>query len=208
MVRIKQGMILLRQALMADYKNYDAAWRLAMFNYYLGSHTNDNNERDKAFREGIENGRLAVKLQSDEPEGHFWLGANYGGSAQTGILAGLSAIEDIKNEMETVIRLDKTYQGASAYLVLGQVYLEAPKLFGGDLNKAVDVLEKGIKVEPDNSLLRLQMARAYLAVKREKDARQQLNYILNMKPDPNYLPEYKESVEQAHQLLDKLSPQK
>jgi tetratricopeptide (TPR) repeat protein len=196
--------ILLNQALTADYKNYDAAWRLAKFNYYLGAHTKEQNERDKSFRDGMEAGKVAVRLQPEKPDGHFWLGANYGGSARTGVLAGLSAIEDIRREMETVIRLDKNYQGASAYLVLGQVYLEAPRMFGGDVGRAVELLEEGVKLEKENAPLRVQLARAYLAAKREDDARRQLNYIFSMKPDENYLPEYDEAVAEARELMDKI----
>ena len=42
------------------------------------------------------------------------------------------------------------------------------------------------------------------AVGRTADARQQLNAILSMAPDPNYLPELKEAQTQARQMLDKI----
>src|SRR5258708_7415889 len=51
--RLQQGIVLLRQAITADPGNYDAAWRLAKFNYYTATHT-DGSERDNAFRAGIE----------------------------------------------------------------------------------------------------------------------------------------------------------
>lgn len=37
-----------------------------------------------------------------------------------------------------------------------------------------------------------------------EDARQQLNAILSMTPDPNYLPELREAQTQARQLADKM----
>ncbi len=130
LVRVRQGIILLRQPLITDPGDYDAAWRLAKFNYYLATHTDNRDERDKAFREGIEAGKAAVKLQGGKTDGHFWLGANYGGSAQSSTLAGLATVDDIRGEMETVLRLDEGYQGGSTYMVLGLVYLQAPKLVG------------------------------------------------------------------------------
>lgn len=199
---VRRGIILLRQARTSDFGNYEASWKLAEFNYYLGDNASDTTERDKALRDGIEAGKEAVKLQPEKPEGHFWLGANYGGSAQANTLAGLSSIEDIRNEMETVLRLDEGYQEGSAYMALGQLYLDAPKMLGGDPLKAVQVLEKGQRYGEDNSFYRLQLARAYLAVKRKDDARKQLNAIINMKPDPEFMPEYKKSVEEARKLLD------
>src|SRR3954471_21938906 len=110
LVKVRLGIVSLRQAQADDAGNYDLAWRLAKFNYYLGAHTPDRSEQDKAFREGIDAGKLAVKLQDGKPEGHFWLGANYGGSAQASTLAGLSEINDIKGEMDAVIKIDEGFQ--------------------------------------------------------------------------------------------------
>jgi len=56
--KVRLGVALLRQARIADYGNYEAAWKLAKFDYYLGAHTSDERERDTAFREGIDSGRL------------------------------------------------------------------------------------------------------------------------------------------------------
>jgi tetratricopeptide (TPR) repeat protein len=202
LVRVRQGIISLNQPLITDPSNYDAAWRLAKFNYYLATHTDNSDERDKAFREGIEAGKVAVKSQAGKPEGHFWLGANYGAAAQTSAIAGLATVDDIRNEMETVLRLDEGYQDGSAYMVLGLVYLEAPKLVGGDPQKAVEEMEKGLRFGETNAFLRLHLAEAYLKVGRTADARQQLNSIISMKPDQNYLPEYKEAVSEARKLLE------
>lgn len=203
LMRLRQGIILLRQARTVDPANYDASWRFAKFNYYLATHTDNSDERDKAFREGIEAGKVAVKLQDGKPDGHFWLGANYGGSAESSTLAGLATVGDIRSEMETVLRLDEGYQNGSAYMVLGLVYLEAPRMVGGDPQKAVEEMEKGLRFGKSNAFLQLHLAEAYLKVGRKADARQQLNAIISMTPDQNYLPEYKEAVTEAHKLLEK-----
>src|SRR3954468_18695161 len=78
LVKIRQAIVALRQAQADDQANYDIAWRLAKFNYQLGAHSDNATEQDKAFHEGLDAGNLAVKLQGSKPEGHFWLGANYG----------------------------------------------------------------------------------------------------------------------------------
>ena len=200
--RVRQGVILLRLAHTDDPANYEAAWRLSKFDYYLATHTTGE-ERDKAFREGMEAGKDAVRLQNNSPDGHFWLGANYGGSLETGGVAGLATVNDVRNEMETVLKLDEAYQDGSAYMVLGLVDLKAPKLLGGDPQKAVVEMEKGLRFGGTNAFLRLHLAEAYLAVKRPEDARKQLEAIINMTPDPNYLPEYREAETEARKLLDK-----
>lgn len=204
LVKVRQAIVVLRQGQAGDPSNYDLAWRLAKFNYYLGAHSDNSAEQDRAFREGLDAGQLAVKLQDGKPEGHFWLGANYGGRAQISTLSGLSELEDIKREMETVLKIDERFQSGSAYMVLGQVYLEAPRLLGGDVPKAIDYLEKGIKVGPDNALMRVRLAQAYVAANRNAEATKQLNELMNMKPVSGYEPEYNEAVALAQKLREKI----
>jgi Tfp pilus assembly protein PilF len=203
LIKLRQAIILLRQAVTVEPDNYDASWRLAKFNYYLATHTDNSDERDKAFRDGIEAGKTAVELQGGKPDGHFWLGATYGAAAQTSSIAGLATVDDIRNEMETVLRLDEGYQGGSAYMALGLVDLQAPPFMGGDPHKAVDEMEKGLRFGKANAFLQLHLAEAYLKVGRKADARQQLNAIISMTPDQNYLPEYKEAAGEARKLLEK-----
>ena len=204
LVKVRQGVVALRQAQAEDQANYELAWRLAKFNYYLGAHSPEPTERDKAFHDGIEAGKLAVGLQDGKPDGHFWLGANYGGKAQTSMLSGLSEIDDIKHEMETVLKLDEGYQSGSAYMVLGRVYLEAPGFLGGDTQKAIAYLEKGLRLGPDNSLLRAHLAEAYVEAHRNDDARKQIDALLVMKPAAGYEPEHEEAVARVRKLLEKI----
>ncbi len=204
LAKLRAGIATLRQALTKDPGNFEAAWQLAKFNYYLASHTQDSTERDNAFQEGIEAGKKAVELQSVKPDGHFWLGANYGGAAERSSIQGLATVNDIKTEMETVLKLNEGYQDGSAYMVLGLVYLNAPFVAGGDPNKAVELMEKGLAFGEPNAFLHLHLAEAYAKVGRKDDARKQLETILSMTPDQNYLPEYKEASDQAHKLMDQL----
>ena len=203
-MKVRQGLVLLRQAMTSQPTDYEIAWRLAKFNYYLGAHTSDGTEKENAFDDGIEAGKLAVKLNNDRPEGHFWLAANYGANAEISTLAGLTDIEDIKREMGAVLKIDERYEGGSAYLGLGQVYLKAPKIFGGDVQKAIEYLEKGLKVAPNNGLMRLRLAQAYAAANRDKDARDELKMLFENKPTPGYEPEYNDAVKEGRVLQEKL----
>jgi tetratricopeptide (TPR) repeat protein len=203
-VKPRQGLIILRQALARDPTNYEVAWRLAKFNYYVGTHISGEAEKEKSFQDGIEAGKLAIKFNDSKPEGHFWLGANYGGNAEISTLAGLSDIEDIKHEMETVLKIDQAYEGGSAYMALGQIYMKAPRIFGGDLSKAIDYLEKGIKVGPNNGLMRLRLAQAYADAHRNEDARKQLEILMGITPTPGYEPEYNDAVREARELQEKI----
>lgn len=204
LVRVRQAIVSLRQARADDQTNYELAWRLAKFNYYLGAHSDNSTEQDKAFHEGLEAGNLAVKLQDGKPEGHFWLGANYGGRAQISTLSGLSELEDIKREMEAVLKIDEKFQSASAYMVLGQVYCQAPRMLGGDVQKAIEYLEKGTKLAPDNALMRVRLAQAYAAANRNGDAKKVIDDLFAMKAVPGYEPEYNDAIAEARKLQEKI----
>ena len=194
----------LRQAHAADYGNYEAAWKLSRAAFYVADRTDIDTERDNMFREGTEAGKAAVALQPNRPDGHFWLGANYGGNAAHSTLSNLSSFTDIKTEMETVLKLDESYQGYSAYLGLGRLYLGAPKVLGGDIGKAIEYLEKGVKLNPNNSVMRYYLAEAYETNNRDADAKKQIEAILTMTPDPKFIAEHKDTVEKAKKLQVKL----
>jgi hypothetical protein len=204
LVKVRQAIVALRQAQADDSTNYDLAWRLAKYNYYLGAHSSVAEEQWKSFRDGIEAGKLAVQIQDNKPEGHFWLGANYGGNAKISTLAGLAAVEDIKGEMETVLKIDEKYEAGSAYLGLGQLYLESPRVLGGDVSKAISYLEKGIKIGPQNDLMRAKLAAAYAEAHRNEDARKQIETIISTKPSPDYQPEYDEALAEAKKIQEKI----
>ncbi len=194
----------LRQARTADYGNYEAAWKLARAAFYVGDHTDVKSERTDMFREGTEAGKAAVQLQPDKPDGHFWLGANYGGAAAHSTIANLSSFQDIKGEMETVLKLDEGYQGHSVYLGLGRLYLQAPRVFGGDTQKAIQYLEKGVKLNPNHSLMRFHLAEAYAEDNREAEAKKQIEAMTAITPDPKYTAEHKDALEKGKKLLDKI----
>ncbi|HEY3581489.1 MAG TPA: tetratricopeptide repeat protein [Pyrinomonadaceae bacterium] len=194
----------LRQARTADYGNYEAAWKLSRAAFYVGDHTDNNSERDDMFREGIEAGKNAVTLQPNKADGHFWLGANYGGSAAHSTLAGLSSFRDIKNEMDAVLKIDESYEGYSTYLGLGRLYLEAPTVLGGDSKQAIAYLEKGLKMNPNHTMMRAELAQAYIATNRPAEAKKEIQIILSATPDPKYAPEHKDALAKAQKLQQKL----
>ena len=204
MTKARTAVSVLRQAHAADYGNYEAAWKLARAAFFVGDRTDIDSERDDMFREGTMAGKAAVQLQPNKPEGHFWLGANYGGSAAHSTLANLSSFQDIKGEMDAVLKLDEGYQGYSAYVGLGRLYLQAPKVLGGDIGKAIEYLEKGVKLNPNNTIMRFHLAEAYVANNRNADAKKQIETIIATTPDPKYIAEHKMAVEKAKKLLEEI----
>ena len=58
----REAVAMIRRARMSDYGNYEVAWKLSKYNYYLGEHEADEKAKLDAFREGIAAGRDAEHI--------------------------------------------------------------------------------------------------------------------------------------------------
>src|SRR6202163_4601298 len=129
---------------------FDAAWKLARADYWLGGHARES-ERRAFFEGGIDAGRRAVALQPNRPEGHFWVAANMGALAESyGLRQGLKYRKPIKEELETVLRLDPRFQQGSADRALGRWYFKVPSLFGGSHKDAEAHLRASLTYNPNS----------------------------------------------------------
>ena len=200
--KLREAVKLLEQIRNPDARNFETEWKFAKYNYFLGKQTTDEKESEKAFEDGANAGRIASRVETRKPDGYFWFGANLGEQAKKSpVTVGIKSVGDIREAMNKVIEIQPDYQGASAYDALGQLEL-ATRLTTGKTEKAVEYLEKGVEIENNNTYLRLHLAEAYLALDRKADAKKQLEYLLQMKPSPDYAVEYKETVEAAKKLLE------
>jgi len=184
-----------------DNRNYQVEWTFAKYNYFLGKFSSNEDEAETALGVGRDAGKIATRVDPQKPDGYFWYGANLGElSKRSPITVGLQSVGEIKEAMNKVIEIQPDYQAGSAYDALAQVEL-ATRLKGGDAQKAVELLEKAQQIAPENSNIRLHLGEAYLAVKRDADARKELDYVLQMKPNPEFMPEYRECVDKAKKLI-------
>ena len=141
-------------------------------------------------------------MDPNKPDGHFWYGANLGAQAnENPLTVGVTSVNAIRDAMQKVIELQPDYEMASAYDVLGQLEL-GTRMIGGSAEKAVELFEKGIELEKFNGETRIHLAEAFLTLNKNAEARKQLEYVLQMKPNPAYLPEYAQQVEKAKKLLE------
>ena len=109
-----------------DNRNFEVEWKFAKFNYFLGKHTTDEKESEKAFEDGVQAGRIASRVEPNKPDGYFWYGANLGEQAKKSpVTVGIKSIDDIREAMNKVIEIQPDYQAASAYDALAQIELKA-----------------------------------------------------------------------------------
>jgi tetratricopeptide (TPR) repeat protein len=200
--KAKEGLAKYQDALLQQEDAYGVYWRMARIEYWIGDHTADKDEKKKIFGMGIYHARKAVALGPDRPEGHYWLGVNYGvyGEAK-GILKSLSLVKPIKEEMNRVLAIDPKFDDGGADRVLGRVYFELPGFFGGDKKKSLDHLLKSKEMGPQVGLTRIYLADTYLALKDIQKAREELEFVMAMEPDPKLIPETAEEKVMAKERL-------
>ncbi len=203
LANVSRGIALLRGAVAVNPQDYESWWRLAKFYNFWARHA-PYSEKMKLLRQGVEAGRKAAGLRPSGVEGHFWLGVNYGLMAEDGgLIEGLRLIDTIRHEMQAVMKLDADYEDGSALRNLARVDYRAPFFKGGDKRRSIQLLEECQKKYPDDSFTMLYLADSYLAVGRRAEARDLLERILRLCPDPDYGPELADNQAEARAALSK-----
>jgi tetratricopeptide (TPR) repeat protein len=188
--KAKEALAKYQSALVAKDDAYGVYWRMARVEYWIGDHTADNNEKKRIFEMGIYHAKKAVALGPERVEGHYWLGVSYGSYGEAkGILKSLSLVKPIKEEMNKVLSIQPEYDNGGADLVLGRMYYKLPGIFGGDNKKSLEHLLKSKELGPRVGLTRVFLADTYLALKNVAKAREELEFVIAMEPDPDLIPE-------------------
>lgn len=193
------------QILAADPKNYEAAWKASQACKYLGDKY-PNDQRLPVLERGEKFAKQAIEIDPDASEGHFWLGVSWGRiGEERGILNSLFLVGPIKDEMEKVLKIDPKHDGA--HHVLGVLYRKAPgwPLSSGDINKAEEHALLAVEYGPNRTLNHLGLAEVYIARDKNKEAKQELLTVINLPPDPERIPEGKDDMARAADLLKEVN---
>lgn len=202
--RDKQSLAMVERLLTSDGNNYQYLWRLARATYFVGDSA-AKSEKVRFFERGVDAGQRAVAREPNAAEGHFWLGVCYGGLAEEkGALKALSLVKKIRAEMETVLRLNDRYHEGNAYLALGEMDRQLPRIVGGSVKRSITTLEQGVRVAPNNLEMKFALANSYQEAGRKDEARQQLQDILGRQINPARAKTERDIQEKSRKLLSKL----
>jgi hypothetical protein len=192
--------------LAANPGNFDAAWKLARVSYWLGGHGGDA-ERRKDLERGIDAARKATALQPNRPEGHFWVAANMGALAESfGVRQGLKYRKPIKEELETVLRLEPGFMEGSADRALGRWYFKVPRLFGGDRTLSETHLRRSLTYKPDSTVSHFFLGELFVDEKRTAEARAEFQKVVDAPLSREFAPEDQEYKDKAKKILPTLRP--
>ncbi len=187
-----------------DERNYEVEWKFAKYSYFLGKIEPLEKDAIAVFEKGRDAAKIASRVDPSKPDGHFWYAANLGELAKISpVTVGIKSVDDIREAINTSIAIEPGYQNGSGYDALGQLEMATRTLKGGTIQKAIEYYEKGLEISPDNANIRLHLAEAYLAAKKDADAQKHLNALLALKADPAYEPEHKAAVEKGKALISK-----
>ena len=189
------------ERLTRDPQDFESAWKLARARYWLGGHA-DEKTRKAYLENGIVAGRAAVAIAPNKPEGYFWIAANMGALAESfGLRQGLKYRGDIKDALETVLKLDPAYQQGSADRALGRWYYKVPGLFGGSDKKSEAHLRKSLTYNPNSASSLFFLAETLIELGRKPEAKAVLEKLIAAPVDPDWVPEDREFKNKARGLL-------
>jgi tetratricopeptide (TPR) repeat protein len=188
----------------ADGKSFEASWKLARAEYWLGTQ-GPVADRRTALENGVKAGEQAIALDTSKPDGHFWLAANMGALAESyGLSQGLKYRGRIRTELEAAQKIDEAWQQGSADRALGWWYHRVPGLFGGSEAKAETYLRKALTYNPQSTATLYFLAEVLLERGKKDEARTTLQAVLDAPLDPDWTPEDKDFKRKAEDALKSL----
>jgi tetratricopeptide (TPR) repeat protein len=197
----KQAAAIWDARLKANASDFESAWKIARTMYWLGTHDAEPARRADLER-GVEAGRKASMLEPKRPEGFFWMAADMGALAESfGMRQGLKYRGDIKEALETVLRLDPGFLDGSADRALGRWYFKVPGLFGGSNKKSEEHLRKSLTHDPNSIASHFFLAETLFDLNRDTEATDELKKVLAAPHDPDWEPEDREYKQKATELL-------
>jgi FimV-like protein len=209
------ALALYRRALQEDSTSYAALWRAARESVNLGMLTSDRDERKRRAEDAVSFARRARGVGPSEVEGSEWLSIALGRLAlEEGLKARARLAAEIRSAALETLALDSL--NAGAHHVLGEWHAEIRRLSGierwvaktmlgvDDVGEAswdcaVLHLERSVALAPAALVHHLDLARTYLDLGREDDARRELSEVLRRPVLDSVDPLQKEA---AQRLLD------
>ncbi len=131
----------------------------------------------KDYQAGEAAAKKAIALNPKGAQGYFWCAANIGRISQyKGVINSLFMLPDFKKYLGKAYALDKNnYNVLEAY---GEMYYELPWIAGGSDSKALDYLNRSLKVDPNFTLSMAIMGKVYIKDDKYDQAREILNKVL------------------------------
>jgi len=186
-------------------RDFAAAWKRAKAGYWLGGHESTSDAKDAAYDAGMAAARTAIAAAPDKPEGHFWAAANMGALGENfGLRAGMKYRKPIREELETVLRIDPAFMQGSPDRALGRYYFKVPSLFGGSKSRAEQHLRASLEYNQNSTISHYFLAELLADQRRTAEARAELQRVIDAPLSTEWAPEDRDYKQKASALLASL----
>ncbi len=147
-------------------KNSDAHYALGMVLIKL----NKADDAEDEFEE-------AIKLNSNNAEYHYGLARAYMVQMNNGsMFTKMSLAGDFRDELIAALKIDPNHRLAMANLT--GYYIQAPSVAGGDLNKALELANRLMKL--DEKQARIFLVQIYYGLNNDKKAIEEVNNVIKI----------------------------
>lgn len=147
----------------------------------------DKKAAGEAVGKAIEAVQRSIQLNDKSADAHSVLADLYGRKISLGsaMFLGPKFGPRIKEENARAMALDD--KNPSVWASLGRQYLMAPKMFGGDVLKAIDSLERSVALDPQREETYVWLARAYKKHGDKAKAQEAVQHALTLNPDSPWI---------------------
>jgi len=191
------------QIIISEPENIKALVLLSRYCLFAGAGRQTNEEKLVEYEKGRELAGKVEKLDHASADASFYFAANLGRTAELkGIFNALGIAAEVKKGMERTLQKDKNHPLAK--VALANYYYRMPGLFGGNTEKAVELLKESLETNPDLTMAYVDLARIYKVQGKTKEALDLLEKVIkkeNPYPKANY---YLYDKKEAEELLKEL----
>lgn len=200
---LNRSKMLFEEILSEEPGNQEALWKMSRIYYTMGDRAESADEKIKYYEKGKELAEKLIDVNNNHPEGHFWLGVHLGRIGQArGVMKSLSMVPQIRREFEKTLDLDPEHTGAMDGLAV--LYYELPGLFGGNLDRSIEYLNKAAEIDSNYSIIYIDMAKVFIKKKEYNRARESLKKVINMKNPAEPADYHLEDSLEAEKLLESI----
>lgn len=198
----------LERAIKENPLDYELAWRTARVFVTIADGLADRDDRKRFAKEAKKYAKLAIKVNPDRPEGHYYAAASAGLVAESQLAPSRSFQEAIEQPALMLVEIAPHYEAGGGLRILGALYVKAPTwpVGVGDLEEGTALLERAVADYPGHPLNHLFLAEAYAKVNRREDAIARLRTVLRFPPIGEWALIGRKYRDQARQMLHDLSP--
>jgi tetratricopeptide (TPR) repeat protein len=154
----------------------------------------DKKAAGAAVDKAIEAAERSIQIHNQSAEAHSLLADLYGRkiSLGNGMFAGPKFGPKVKEENARAMALDE--KNPRVWASLGRQYLMAPKMFGGDVSKAILSFEKSLALDPSQDETWVWLSKAFQKQGDKPKAREAIQHALSLNPDSPWIKQTSDSL--------------